>query len=82
MDGIEMGHAPREYRRWGVFWNGDLYGSLRLLFKTRSECRAHIEQEFGYIRKRADLRGPPFNWRMPKAVRVTVRVSAPPDTRG
>lgn len=42
------------------------------LFHTRRECRAFIEEKYGYIRTREDLRRPPFNWRMPRAVKVTV----------
>ena len=44
-----------------------------LIFRTRQECRAHIEQRYGYIRQRADLRAEPHGWRMPQAVRVALK---------
>ena len=42
------------------------------LFTTRAECRKFIEEEFGYIRDRKDLRSEPHCWRVPRAVRVKV----------
>lgn len=48
------------------------------LFETRREAREHIDQEFGYIRHRADLRGPPHNWRMPQVVRVIITIQEAP----
>ena len=45
---------------------------LPLLFLTRKECRAYIDSNYGYIRDRYDLKQPPHNWRMPKAVKVEV----------
>lgn len=33
------------------------------IFKTRSECRTWIEQEYGYIRERPDLRAEPHCWK-------------------
>ena len=44
-----------------------------LLFRTRRECRAFIEREYGYIRKRKDLLNEPHCWRVPRAVKVEVR---------
>jgi hypothetical protein len=44
----------------------------RLLFRTRAECRAWIEKEYGYIREREDLRREPHCWRLPQAVKVKV----------
>jgi hypothetical protein len=43
-----------------------------LLFKSRAECRAWIEKEYGYIREREDLRRESHCWRLPQAVRVDV----------
>lgn len=69
---------------WGALWRqrnlldgkwthlinrGD---TLPALFTTRREARAFIEQEYGYIRKRPDLRGEPHGWKMPIPVRVQV----------
>ena len=45
-----------------------------LLFRTRRECRAWIEEKFGYIRTRDDLKREPFGWKMPLAIKVEVRL--------
>ena len=67
--------------RWAVQWNkqfyfdgefGSKYGSRPLLFPTRKKATEYIREEWGFIRNREDLRRPPYNWRMPKAVRVEV----------
>ena len=42
------------------------------LFRTRAECRAFIEDRYGYIRDREDLRREPHGWFMPRAIRVVV----------
>jgi hypothetical protein len=67
-------------KAWGVRWHSRnrLDGDLRHLmwtplFRTRRECRAFIDDEYGYIRKRPDLRVEPHGWRVPKAVRVEVK---------
>lgn len=60
-------------------WQGNPLTPSRLIgsyeFRTRRECRVWIEREYGYIRKRPDLRRPPHEWRVPRAVRVTVTVT-------
>ena len=43
-----------------------------ILFQTRREARAYIEEHYGNTMRRPDLRQEPFGWRMPRAVRVTV----------
>ena len=43
------------------------------LFPTRAKARAYRDERYGYIREREDLRREPHGWRLPKAVRVTVR---------
>jgi hypothetical protein len=43
-----------------------------LLFHTRREARAFIEEKFGYIRERPDLRSEPHGWRVPQPVLVQV----------
>jgi len=48
------------------------HNCLPLLFQTRREAREHIETEYGYIKTRDDLRKPPHNWRLPKAVKLNV----------
>lgn len=50
---------------------------LPLLFKTRDDARAYAAREYGYIKKRPDLRAFPHGWRMPRPVRVTVQECAP-----
>jgi hypothetical protein len=41
-------------------------------FRTRAECRAWIEKNYGYIKKRTDLKREPHGWRLPVAVKVKV----------
>ena len=48
------------------------------LFRTRREAREAIEEKYGYLRNRPDLKKPPFGWRMPKAVRVKANISVEP----
>lgn len=45
-----------------------------LMFHTRAEARAFIEEKFGYIRERPDLQAEPHGWMMPRPVLVTVNV--------
>lgn len=75
------GGACRVKLRWAVKWHGRYhydgeflgpYGSRPLLFPTKAKAKAYINDKWGYIRDSLDLRRPPHNWRMPKAVRVEV----------
>ena len=69
---------------WGILWrsNNRLNGRLEYLmgcgapylFLSRREARDLIERKWGYIRNRPDLRSEPYGWRMPKPVKVEVRV--------
>lgn len=69
---------------WGAKWiSHSPYGSrehllhekcLPILFRTRREARAYIKMRYGYIATRPDLRSPPHCWRMPRAVRVSVKM--------
>jgi hypothetical protein len=59
--------GDRRYLQWNLKQGGFL------LFRTRAECRAYIEVEYGYLRDRPDLRREPFGWRMPQAVKVRVQ---------
>jgi hypothetical protein len=52
------------------------HGTTLMLFKTRAQCRAWIEEEYGYIRKRPDLLAEPHGWRVPHPVKVTVEVTS------
>ena len=68
---------------WGILWRSDnrldgkcehlfiRFGSYGL-FQTRKACRDFIEEEYGWIRARDDLRREPYGWKMPKAVRVSI----------
>lgn len=49
-------------------------GGLPLLFRTRWEAREYIRENYGYILTREDLRSPPHNWRLPKAIKVSVNI--------
>ena len=42
------------------------------LYRTRRECRGFIDERYGYIKTRPDLRMEPHGWRLPVAVRVGV----------
>lgn len=74
-----MSRETTDWTGWGVRFrtkDGPEHllkrGYVPALFATKREAMEWIEQEFGYIRHREDLRRPPHNWRMPKAVRVWV----------
>ena len=63
---------------WGVEWRSKNAAHLQWqydvrLYRTRRECRDFINERFGYIRTRPDLKAAPHGWRMPRAVRVEVR---------
>ena len=45
---------------------------LPCLYKTREEAREAIKIRYGFIKTRLDLQEEPFNWRMPKAVKVCI----------
>ena len=75
---------------WGVRWESrcrldghttflvrHLGTRLPVLFLTRAEARAWIDDVYGYIKLRPDIRAEPHGWRMPKAVRVTVEEAKP-----
>ena len=66
---------------WGLLWvQRGQFASVRLLyedglpmlFTSRRAARAGAERRYGYIKRRADLRAPPHEWRMPQPVRVSV----------
>lgn len=54
----------------------ELSGAMSYMFRTRAEARAYIEKTWGHIRHRSDLHE--LGWKMPKAVRIKVTVSAIP----
>lgn len=47
---------------------------LPILFKTRRECRQFINDKYGYIKERKDLREEPHGWRLPRAVKVIIQI--------
>lgn len=49
-------------------------GSGWTLFRTHAQCRDYIKEHYGYIAKRPDLRREPHGWKMPKPVKVTVKL--------
>jgi len=51
-----------------LVWDGEIH-----LYRTRRDARAFIEERYGYIRRRADLRVEPYGWQLPRAVRVVVK---------
>lgn len=68
---------------WGVLWysKNKLDGERKhlicrfcvpVIFSTRQEARFWIEEHYGYIKKRKDLRAEPHGWRLPKPVKVTI----------
>lgn len=69
---------------WGVVWRGQrIEYFLRdldyrpLWFKTRAAAMKYINETFGYIRHRPDLRKKPHYWRMPVAVRIEITLVSP-----
>lgn len=71
---------------WGVLWRSEnrLEGKtyhlefnmvqVPAIFKTRKLARKYIDDHYGYIRNRPDLRREPFGWKMPIAVKVKVEI--------
>ena len=57
----------------GLCWHPEDGPGEYRMFNKRYKCVAYINKRYGYIRGRADLRGEPHGWRLPKAVRVEVR---------
>ena len=60
--------------RWAIKFNGWFMWKLEVpwLFYTRRACRDFIDQEYGYIKTRPDLKAAPHFWKMPQAVKVAV----------
>lgn len=42
-------------------------------FKTRAACKDWIDEWFGYIKDRKDLRNEPHGWRLPVPVKVSIK---------
>ena len=70
---------------WGAQWNSKnlLDGErsyllhenlLPVMFKTKYKCNEWIKNKYGYIAKRKDLRAEPHGWRMPKPVKLDIKI--------
>ena len=49
-------------------------GYSTMVFRTRADVRAWINEHYGYLRSRPDLRAYPHGWLMPVPVKVEVTV--------
>lgn len=49
-------------------------GPAGVIFKTRLAARAWLEEHYGYMRTRKDLKTYPHDWKMPRVVRVKLTV--------
>ncbi len=69
------------WERWSVLWRSEnisdgkterLHGTggELPLFKTRQQARDFINEHYGYMRGRSDLKAEPHGWKMPIPVRV------------
>lgn len=74
--------------RWGVLWRSDnqLDGPrenimfehlMPKLFHTREQARGWVNEKYGYLRHRPDLRREPHGWKMPVPMRVNVVLAIP-----
>lgn len=75
-------------RRWAILFRSDnhLMGKREhlvcepdrvervVMFETRREARKYIDAKYAYLRTRPDLRAEPHGWKLPRIVRVKVRV--------
>jgi hypothetical protein len=59
-------------------WDNTPEHTFPHLFRTRRECAAYIKRHWAYLRERPDLRREPFGWRMPRPVRVLMRIEKLP----
>lgn len=76
----------KEIIRWAALWHSKnkLEGvcehiifeeCMPKLFIRKKDAMEFIKVRFGYIAKRKDLRAEPHGWRMPKPVKVKVKIS-------
>jgi len=79
--------------RWAIQWRSDnkLDGYTErflwdwkdpdrvspILFRTRREARAFINERYGYIRERPDLKSEPHGWKCPRPIKVRVTLDQP-----
>lgn len=80
-----MSYIEHEAEKWGALWHsknkvdGVTEHILRencvpVLFRTRQEARDWIEEKYGYLKHRKDLRSEPHGWKLPKPVKVKITV--------
>jgi hypothetical protein len=79
-----------ECYRWGILWRSRnrLNGRCEhliydgncepILKKTRREARALINERYGYIKDRPDLRREPHGWKIPIPIKVMGIISLTP----
>jgi len=81
--------------RWAIQWrnNNNLEGYREhlmwdwrnpdrvspIMFRTRKEARAYINEHYSYIRARPDLKAEPFGWKCPRVCKVKVSMEEPSD---
>ena len=80
---------PLTSREWAAVWfsRSKRHGTERYLlrgvegnvltFRTRALARKYIAGAYAYIARRSDLRGEPYGWRLPRAVRVRIVEARP-----
>ena len=80
-----MKRVSKSMTRWvAIFrsWNADgsLYEHVIFddctprLFGTRREAREWIEEKYGYIKVRRDLRVAPNRWRFPRTAKAVISI--------
>ena len=63
---------------WCVLWDSRheqhlmFDGPKPLAFKTKKQCKKFIDEKWGYIKNRPDLKTAPYYWRLPKPVRIRI----------
>lgn len=74
----------KESIRWAAKWRSKSsidgvqehfvsdYDKGTYFFRSRSQAREFIEENYGYIKERPDLRKEPHGWKMPVPVKVKI----------
>ena len=76
----------RSWKGWAVLWRSEnkldglqehfeFESCLPKFFRTRKEGRLWVSEKYGYIKDRKDLQEEPHGWKMPKVLRVQVRIT-------
>lgn len=61
--------SPEDYTKHFIY-----HDCLPCLFRRRKDAREYAKKEYGYIKHRLDLRRAPHFWRMPRPVKVMVKL--------